>query len=530
MSNYLNSSYEQLTNLNEIVADSVISSEITSDDLTVSNTTSLYNLIMYGDITAHDIVQSGSYKINQSSSTGVNLMSDIYFNNDSSITMYQSSAIKQYGGTAQNYLTRTNITGLLSLTGNLIQDSGSNILTDSYLGNITQSNTSISQSGTGISNTLQGTTISSLTITESIVLPSNVSLPGSTYNNNNINQIGTSIINQIGTGTNIFKSSDFTDLVLFDGNITQTNTLSVATLKNTLVSNLQSSGNITQYSGISNLQSVISNDLTINDNYDLIMGGDGIITQTGTGTNLLKSTNISGNLYVSGSFTSASGSSYATTSYVDKTDISLQTQITTLNTKTSVITYDGTTVAIGNYFSCINGATLGNGNDLCRVNNNCNVFNCLRVGYADSTNVLTGSSNNAKLDVAGNIYSTGTITGTTINSTTLNATNVISRKLTAGYMMDGAVGVKFSYVPIIASLKYINPEDVDDAWVLEPGYKLVVYIDVLYGGLSYTMNNYAGTTPLYKTSVELVGYANVVSSYKLYYLLDSNEITYANMS
>jgi hypothetical protein len=109
-------------------------------------------------------------------------------------------------------------------------------------------------------------------------------------------------------------------------------------------------------------------------------------------------------------------------------------------------------------------------------------------------------------------------------------TYLTSRKLTAGYFTDGAIAGKFSYTPILGSLKYIHFDDADDAWFLEPGYKIVLYQDQNYLGASFTMGDYTETEPMFKTSVELIGANNTISSYKLYYLSDTNEIKYAYMS
>ncbi len=60
--------------------------------------------------------------------------------------------------------------------------------------------------------------------------------------------------------------------------------------------------------------------------------------------------------------------------------------------------------------SVTNGSLLGNGNDLTQVRRNLNVYNVARIGYADSTDVGSGTSNNSILDVSGNIYGASNIT------------------------------------------------------------------------------------------------------------------------
>jgi len=93
--------------------------------------------------------------------------------------------------------------------------------------------------------------------------------------------------------------------------------------------------------------------------------------------------------------------------------------------------------------SAVNGCTLGNGNDLSVVRKNLNVDNVLRIGYAsganetvtDSVNVTVGLSNNANLDVRGNIYLTGTINSTDGLYATQNyVTSAISLKADIAYI------------------------------------------------------------------------------------------------
>ena len=128
--------------------------------------------------------------------------------------------------------------------------------------------------------------------------------------------------------------------------------------------------------------------------YNLNQYDDQIITQEGDGTNIMKSTNIIGDLYISGNLTSLvdpSYDSYASVVYVDAQDTTLQDQITTLKTKTALMTTTTTVTTFTTLWATLN-TVFGSGASLVRCRNNCNVENCLRIGYADSLNVVYNSS------------------------------------------------------------------------------------------------------------------------------------------
>lgn len=82
-----------------------------------------------------------------------------------------------------------------------------------------------------------------------------------------------------------------------------------------------------------------------------------------------------------------------------------------------------------------------------------------------------------------------------------------------------------AYVP-----KVDSHNDVDDYFIVMPGYKLIVYLDV-NGGSSYTMDNTNGVAPSFKKSSEVapkineVPQINAASSVRLYYKDDNNELT-----
>lgn len=63
--------------------------------------------------------------------------------------------------------------------------------------------------------------------------------------------------------------------------------------------------------------------------------------------------------------------------------------------------------------------------------------------------------------------------------------------------------------------KVDSHDNVDDYFIVMPGYKLIVYQDVNHSGSSYAIDNSNGTTPLFKKSI--TNTANSVSSVRLYY-------------
>lgn len=124
-----------------------------------------------------------------------------------------------------------------------------------------------------------------------------------------------------------------------------------------------------------------------------------------------------------------------------------------------------------------------------------------------------------------NIIST-TATINNINNTTtietIKSPNYPIVSLFIGaYMLNGSRNAGYEWHPISCSQYHLRNPDNDDVWVVYPGYKIVIYANDGYGGSSYTINNYSGSSPSYVESSS----ANNANSVKLYYLNDSNEIT-----
>ena len=148
--------------------------------------------------------------------------------------------------------------------------------------------------------------------------------------------------------------------------------------------------------------------------------------------------------------------------------------------------------------------------------------------YNDSGYTLTGTW----YDQSGNIVS-GSITSRDI---------YISTQQTGVYMIDGSVGVSNTFYPVNCSAaNLINlgmPNDVDDAWLVYPGYGFTLYYDGPYSTANIYSRNYINTsstpvvfycdgssgsgwvgygTPIYQSNgVNLYGY-NQTNSVRIYF-------------
>jgi len=213
------------------------------------NTSSLY--VNGLEITGEDKPEYHGVII-QDSSVGDNVMNSITFNPGEGIIQTSSSS---------NTFSSSNVAGQLTMQGDIVQTSGSNVLLDCNIGDIIQSDGKyITQTGLEGSNTLRNTYISDLTILNSLTLPSDISMPTATYTNSNIVMVDGSII-QSGVGENQFIESDFIGDVLIDGNLTMSNALRSCQLQNVSMNGPCSIvGDISQISGSNTFgDSVFSN-------------------------------------------------------------------------------------------------------------------------------------------------------------------------------------------------------------------------------------------------------------------------------
>lgn len=115
-----------------------------------------------------------------------------------------------------------------------------------------------------------------------------------------------------------------------------------------------------------------------------------------------------------------------------------------------------------------------------------------------------------------NIYISGSKVPITYGAIMINSTSVLNVSTLNIY--TSISNLSDAYVP-----KVDSHNDVDDYFIVMPGYKLIVYLDVNYGGLSYTMDNTNGVAPSFKKSREVapkineVPQINAASSVRLYY-------------
>lgn len=196
-------------------------------------------------------------------------------------------------GTNNNYLKDTYINGYLEIGSNLTQSGGSSSLKDLTIDNLTmRANKSITQTGTGVSNTLAGTTTTKdLIILDSVVFPSNVTVPGTTTTDDIVMEGNSVIVQDLTTTTtkkNILRNTKTLDLEI-DGNLSQIKAGATATLKNTTIQGTaEIQGDITQTAGTTVLKTLRCNNITLNDDQIITQSGTGYIIQSGTGTNTMK--------------------------------------------------------------------------------------------------------------------------------------------------------------------------------------------------------------------------------------------------
>jgi hypothetical protein len=141
-----------------------------------------------------------------------------------------------------------------------------------------------------------------------MTIPSGLTMPSATFNGDT-SYIGTAKIIQSGsTGINDMNGSSFNGNVSVTGNFNMTGGSASSTLKTPTISGTTTLDSIVQNSGTSSLRALTTNQIDVNPNYNLYTSGSGILSQTGTGTNIIKSTNITGQLGLAGNINQTSGS------------------------------------------------------------------------------------------------------------------------------------------------------------------------------------------------------------------------------
>ena len=220
------------------------------------------------------------------------------------VNVINANMVQTQGGTIQqtgtnfNTLKDTKINGFIEVGSNIVQTGGSSTFRDVTCDNITMNaNKGITQSGSS-SNTFGPTSITNLTITNSVIFPSQIEIAGTTTTDDIIMNNDSVITQDITVSTNKFNKLRYTkalDLDI-DGNITQTKANATATLQNTIIegtSTLQ--GDIEQTAGFTKLNTIECNNITLRENNDLNLSGTGKINQVGTGENTMNAITLNNN-------------------------------------------------------------------------------------------------------------------------------------------------------------------------------------------------------------------------------------------
>jgi len=309
--------------------------------ITASGVTTLNNQVFVNaQMTTRDIVQSANFSLSQSGNgiisqtgTGTNAFKDSTIPNLTVNTTLDVNGATTCRAITQdaNFNLNQSGTGIISQTG-----TGTNAFKDSTIPNLTvnttldvngattcraitqDANFNLNQSGTGIisqtgtgTNAFKDSTIPNLTVNTTLDVNGATTCRAITQDANfNLNQSGTGIISQLGTGTNLFKATtisgalsattgDFNSITTgaivmdIDTNITQSGT--------GIISQTGTGTNAFKDSTIPNLTVNTSLDvngattcraITQDANFNLNQSGTGIISQTGTGTNAFKDSTI----------------------------------------------------------------------------------------------------------------------------------------------------------------------------------------------------------------------------------------------
>lgn len=177
-------------------------------------------------------------------------------------------------------------------------------------------------------------------------------------------------------------------------------------------------------------------------------------------------------------------------------------EINSLNTdlSTGIASIDGLilTELVVNGASSLTGATTST--DITNSGNiRTNTFTCTGTGYSTGLNNTSGINN-----IGG------------INTDSLVTTNGVSgpiKQCCAGYMFDGTNG-NYQIYPVLTTSYIFNPEDRDDGWYINPGYKIVLWQGQNWTNTSGTLDNTTGTEPaFFKAPIP-----NTTSSISVYFL------------
>lgn len=272
----------EIVDCQDLISDDIMSLEINTDLLKTKNIKVIDtsgNEIFIGDGINKKFTFNGNTEFNEP----LTIINKV-LNQTQGGYIYQT-------GTNYNTLKDTKINGYLEVGSNFTQTGGSTTLKDLSVDNITQNaNKGITQSGSGVSNTLGTSTITNLTITGSITFPSEVEIPGTTTSDDIIMN-GSSVITQDTTNTTTkFNKFRYTKTLSLDvgGDLTMTEAGTTATLKDTIIQGSTTlQGDIEQTAGFTKLNTIECNNITLRENNSLNISGTGKINQIGTGENIM---------------------------------------------------------------------------------------------------------------------------------------------------------------------------------------------------------------------------------------------------
>lgn len=150
-----------------------------------------------------------------------------------------------------------------------------------------------------------------------------------------------------------------------------------------------------------------------------------------------------------------------------------------------------------------------------------------------SNQIVIGGSNNG---IFPNVYIPGTVSIGVVNPSSnvdfevqgnsqfnsnisvggsLYATNGFQIPIFGGYIVSINSSGQYSYIPLVFSTSSIQP--LDSYFIINPGYKILLYNSVNFSGDSYTIDNTTGVTSISSSSVSLCGTNNSITSYSLYF-------------
>jgi hypothetical protein len=117
--------------------------------------------------------------------------------------------------------------------------------------------------------------------------------------------------------------------------------------------------------------------------------------------------------------------------------------------------------------------------------------------WSNTRNGCRITNNSTTVSGGDNNIHVNSTNGVTIQSTkTQIKGKLISRNITAGYMVNGNVDIGTEFYPIICSTRKFRPANVDDYYIVNPGYKFTIYRNDDYtesAGVEY-IYNVANTT------------------------------------